>query len=99
MRKFVLVALLSLPVSALADEALLKKYSCTACHQTQAKVVGPSYKMVADKYRDRADAQSYVAGKIRAGGKGVWGQIAMPAQAQVSEADAQVMAKYILSVR
>jgi len=99
MNKFLLPIILLFPLSAQADDALLKKSNCVACHQAQAKVVGPSYKMIADKYRDRKDAVDYLAGKIRAGGKGVWGQIPMPAQAQVSEADAKILAKHILATK
>ena len=40
-----------------------------------------------------------LAKKIRAGGVGVWGQMPMPPQAQVSEADAKTLAEYILTVK
>lgn len=74
--------------------ALLNKYSCTACHAADAKMVGPSFKEIAKKYADRADALAYLSGKIRAGGVGVWGQIPMPPQS-LSEADAEVIAQWL----
>jgi len=98
MNKILFPLILALPLTAQADEALLKKYNCTACHQTAVKVVGPSYKMVADKYRGQPMTDK-LATKIRAGGAGNWGQIPMPPHPQVTEADAKTMATYILGIK
>ena len=81
-----------------ADEALLKKNNCMACHAVDKKVVGPAYKDVAAKYKGQAVADR-LAAKIRAGGSGVWGTMPMPANTQVSEADAKKMAAWILNVK
>ena len=70
-----------------------------ACHAVDKKLVGPSYKAVADKYRGQTDAADKLAKKIRAGGAGVWGAIPMPPHPQVSEADAKTMATYILNTK
>jgi cytochrome c len=82
-----------------ANEALLKKNNCMACHAVDKKLVGPSYKAVADRYRGQADAADKLAKKIRAGGAGVWGPMPMPPHPQVSEADAKTMATYILNTK
>ena len=96
----VLIASLALvATSAFADDALLKKNNCIACHAADKKLVGPSYKAVADKYRGQSDAADKLAKKIRAGGSGVWGAIPMPPHPQVSEADAKKMATYILNTK
>ena len=71
-----------------AAQALLQKYSCTACHAMDKKLVGPSFADIAKKHANKVD---YLAGKIRAGGSGVWGPIPMPAQA-LSEAEAKTIA-------
>lgn len=63
-----------------APSALLAKYTCTACHGMDKKVVGPGFTEIARKYADKADRQAYLAGKIAAGGAGVWGTIPMPPQ-------------------
>jgi len=73
---------------------LLNKYTCTACHALDNKLVGPSFKDVAKKHGERADAVAYLTGKIRQGGVGVWGQIPMPAQA-LSDADAATIAQWL----
>ncbi len=75
--------------------SIMQKYACMACHAVDAKLVGPSFKEVAAKQGARADAQAYVAGKIKAGGSGVYGQIPMPAQS-ISAEDAQLVARWLL---
>ncbi len=74
--------------------ALLNKNGCNACHTVDAKLVGPAFRDIAKKYAGQADAASYLGGKIRAGGSGVWGAIPMPAQA-LSEADARAIAQWL----
>jgi cytochrome c len=83
--------------AAQADEALAKKYGCMACHQVDKKVVGPSYKDVAAKYKGKADAPAMLAGKVKKGGSGVWGPVAMPPHPQVSDADMQKIIKWVLA--
>ena len=74
--------------------ALAQKHSCTACHGVDNKIVGPSFRDIAKKYAGRTDAVAYLAGKAKAGGSGVWGAIAMPAQA-LGEADAKAIAQWL----
>ena len=95
--KALIVSLALIATPALADQALLKKNNCMACHAVDKKLVGPSYKAVADRYRGQSDAADKLAKKIRAGGSGVWGPIPMPPHPQVSEADAKTMATFILN--
>jgi cytochrome c len=80
-----------------ASEALAKKHNCLACHATDKKLVGPSYKDVAAKYASDPSAQAKLAEKVKKGGQGVWGQIPMPPNAQVPDADVQALVKWILS--
>jgi S-disulfanyl-L-cysteine oxidoreductase SoxD len=75
-----------------APTALLAKYACTACHGMDSKVVGPGFGEVARKYADRADRKDYLAGKIVAGGAGVWGAIPMPAQTLTADEAQQIAA-------
>ncbi len=89
------LTVMSAPV--LADEALAKSKNCMACHAVDKKLVGPSYKDVAKKYGGDAKAVDALAAKIVKGGSGVWGAIPMPANPQVSEADAKKLAAWVLS--
>ncbi|MBA4176530.1 MAG: cytochrome C [Leptothrix sp. (in: Bacteria)] len=74
--------------------ALAAMYTCTACHGAENKIVGPGFKEIAVKYAGRADAESYLAGKIKSGGQGVWGAIPMPPQA-LPETDAKTLAAWL----
>lgn len=75
---------------------LLKRQACTACHAANNRIVGPSFSEIVGKHGARADAASYLAEKIKAGGVGVWGQIPMPAQPGLKDDEAAVLAKWIL---
>lgn len=77
-----------------AVQALLAQHSCTACHAADSKLVGPSFKDIGARHGARADAQAYLAGKIKSGGSGLWGQVPMPPQS-LSEEDAQAIAKWL----
>ena len=61
-----------------ADEALAKAKNCMSCHAIDKKIVGPAYKDVAAKYKGDAKAPAALAAKIKAGGKGSWGEVPMP---------------------
>ncbi len=81
-----------------ADEALAKAKNCMTCHGIDKKLVGPSYKDIAAKYKADAGAAAMLAGKIKAGGKGVWGAVPMPPN-KVTDEEAQKLAKWVLSVK
>jgi cytochrome c len=93
------LSLAAAPALAQDVQKLLREKACVACHAPDKKLVGPSHKEVADKYRSRKDAEAYLAKKIREGSTGAWGQVPMPPNATVSEAEAKALAKYILSLK
>ena len=84
---------------ARADEALAKKHNCAACHTVDKKSVGPAYKEVAKKYAGQKDAEAKLADKVKKGGTGVWGQIPMPPNAAVPDADVKSLVKWVLSLK
>jgi cytochrome c len=84
---------------ALADEALAKKYACTACHAIDKKLVGPAYKDVAAKYKGDAKAAENLAVKVKKGGSGVWGPVPMPPNPNVPDADVAKLVKWVLSAK
>lgn len=83
--------------SAFAQADLAKSKNCMACHAIGSKLVGPAYKDVAAKYAGQKDAEAKLAAKIIKGGAGVWGPVPMPANTQVSEAEARSLAKWVLA--
>ena len=101
MKKALLFLSLSatLATPALADLQLAQSKNCMACHAVDKKVIGPSFKDEAPKYKDTKGAVDLLAGKIVKGGSGVWGPIPMPANTQVNEADAKKLAGWILQTK
>ena len=81
---------------AMADEALAKAKNCMACHAIDKKIVGPAYKDVAAKYKGDAGAVDKLASTVKAGGKGVWGEIPMPPN-NVTPDEAKKLVTWILS--
>ncbi|APR03342.1 c-type cytochrome [Thauera chlorobenzoica] len=82
---------------AFASADLAKAKNCMACHAVDKKLVGPAYKDVAAKYAGQADAAAMLATKVQKGGVGAWGQIPMPPNPQVNDADAKALVAWILS--
>ena len=84
---------------ALAQADLAQKKNCMACHATDKKLVGPAYKDVAAKYAGQKDAVDKLAEKVMKGGSGVWGPVPMPANPQVTAAEAKQLAQWILTLK
>jgi cytochrome c len=84
---------------AMANPELAKAKNCMACHAVDKKLIGPAYKDVAAKYASDKDATPKLVKKVREGGVGVWGQIPMPANPQVSADEATTLVKWVLSLK
>lgn len=82
---------------AFASKELAQKNNCMACHAVDKKLVGPAFQEVAKKYTGQKDAVITLAASIKKGGSGKWGQIPMPAQATLSDADAKSLATWVLA--
>ena len=87
-----------LAAPARADEAMAKKYNCLACHQTDKKLVGPSYKDIAKKYKGQSGAAAMLADKVKKGGSGVWGPVPMPPNPAVPDADVKKLVDWIMKM-
>jgi cytochrome c len=84
---------------AWANPELAQKKNCLACHAINQKVIGPAYKDVAIKYAGQPDAVAKLVPKVMKGGAGVWGAVPMPANPQVSEAEAKQLVQWILTLK
>lgn len=84
--------------SSLAGQALVQASDCLRCHGMDRRYVGPSFRQIADRYREQPDAADYLARKIREGSVGVWGRTVMPRHPQVTEAQSLDMARWLLSL-
>ncbi len=85
------------PATLMPPADLFKKQNCFACHATNSKLVGPSLAEIAIKYKAQANSDTTLTDKVLKGGAGVWGAIPMPAQSQLSAADAQALVTWILT--
>lgn len=93
------IAAIAATAPAVADEALAKEKKCSSCHAMDKTKVGPSYKAIAKQRKGDKDAEAKMVSVIMKGGKGSFGDQAMPAMAGVSEAEAKKLASWILSVK
>ena len=75
-----------------APTALLEKNACMACHGMEQKLIGPAFSEIGKKHAGQVD---YLAGKVKAGGSGVWGSTPMPPQPNLSDADAKLIAQWL----
>lgn len=73
---------------------LTQRHACVACHGMSNKIVGPSFRDIAGKYADRADAATYLAAKIKSGSSGIWGSVEMPPQS-LGETEAMTLARWL----
>jgi cytochrome c len=78
---------------------LIGANDCMTCHAIDKKVIGPAYIDVAKKYENTPAVIDTLVAKIKHGGKGNWGEIAMTPHPDLPDADAQEMVKYILSLK
>jgi len=79
-------------------ESLVKASDCKTCHHPTNKIIGPSHTEVAQKYEFTQANVTLLANKIISGGSGVWGEIPMTPHPDISQADAEKMARFVLSL-
>ena len=85
--------------AASASADLAKTKNCTACHAVDKKLIGPSFKDIAAKYASDKEAVAKLSKKVREGGTGVWGQVPMPANPQVSADEAATLVKWVMTAK
>ncbi|OYW18341.1 MAG: hypothetical protein B7Z54_06330 [Sphingobacteriales bacterium 12-47-4] len=79
--------------------AIEVKQNCNTCHKIDEKLIGPSYKDIANKYENNDEMVAMLAKKVIEGGQGVWGEIPMAAHPELPEEDAKAIVKYILTFK
>jgi cytochrome c len=96
----IVAALALAPVGASAapvDDAM-NKAGCMACHTKDKKVVGPSFKEIAAKYKGQ-DVVAKLVDKVRKGGSGVFGPVPMAPNPpdKINDADLKAAIELILA--
>ena len=93
-----LTAVVATPVMAAEGIELLTGKDCLACHKVDAKLVGPSYKDVAAKYKGDAEAPAKLVAKIKSGGSGNWGTMPMVPHPTIPDEELKKIVAWILSL-
>jgi len=78
---------------------LLNRNACLGCHAVDKQVVGPAFREIATRYKADASAGVKLAQKIKAGGQGVWGQVPMPPNPGLSDAEVKLLVDWVLAQR
>lgn len=93
---FAALALLApLTVFAAADADLARMRGCFTCHTLEGKAIGPSFKDIARRYKADKGAEARLAVRIKNGGSGAWGKLAMPAS-PLTDAEARQLARWTM---
>ncbi|MCB5188514.1 c-type cytochrome [Methylobacillus caricis] len=84
--------------AAAPAEALAQKSGCLACHGVEKKMIGPSYKDIAAKYKGDKEAEARLINKVKTGGSGSWGAMPMPPNVHVKDEDIKTLVQWVLSL-
>lgn len=79
-------------------EQLVNANDCKTCHHQVNKIIGPSHLDVAKKYEFSQENVKLLAERIIKGSSGVWGDVPMTPHPDLPVADAENMARYVLSL-
>jgi cytochrome c len=78
-------------------EGLAKKHGCLGCHASTKKIIGPAFRDISEKYRNTPNSQNYLMLRVKNGGSGIWGVVAMPANKNMSDADLESIIQWVLN--
>jgi len=82
----------------ISGRILTQTMDCKSCHKETEKSIGPSFMQVSEKYMNDPKADTYLGEKIKKGGSGVWGDVAMAAHPNISQTDLQQIVTWVLSL-
>lgn len=78
-------------------QPILTKNACLACHAVENKLIGPSYREVAEKYAGDDSAAETIAQHIKGGSSGIWGPVPMPPNPGVSDEELAQIVTWIMA--
>jgi len=78
-------------------EGLAKKHGCLSCHAQNKKIIGPAFRDISEKYRNTPNAKNYLMLRVKNGGSGIWGVLAMPANKNISDTDLETITEWVLN--
>lgn len=75
---------------------MIKRSDCFTCHASKSKLIGPSFELIAKKYKLNEINSNRIAKNIINGSKGLWGNEAMPAHQLLKANEVKQMVNWIL---
>jgi cytochrome c len=97
-----LVAMIFAAPMVQASQALAMRSGCLGCHKTDAKLVGPAFQDIAQKYAGDADAVDRLVNKVKSGSAVgeplIWGTIMMP-PSSASEEHIRGVIQWIMTLK
>lgn len=75
---------------------VLSAYRCLACHDMQARKIGPAFLDVARRYRGQ-DVEDQLVERVTRGSKGVWGEVPAPPIPNASSYDMRELVRWIVT--
>lgn len=76
----------------------LDRSGCNTCHREEETTIGPGYREIAARYEPDKETITRLVEKVKTGGSGVWGEVAMIPHSHLEEKDIRPMVDYILSL-
>jgi cytochrome c len=84
------------PAELTAAQSAFSANGCTSCHDASSRIVGPALKEIAARYKGKK-VSTEVAKRIIEGSEGRWGNMPHPSNAALAQADAALLARWILA--
>jgi cytochrome c len=81
-------------------QQIAERNQCLGCHSKEKKIIGPSFKGIAQRYTNSKETFIYLANKIKNGGGGVWGVVPMPANRNnITDEEIQTIIQWIFTLK
>ncbi len=84
--------------------SIARQSGCLNCHSIGNSIVGPSWVLVAERYRTAPDARAMLIEKVKKGGTGSWsditgGAVMPPHEKRLSHEHISLMVDFILTLK
>ena len=74
----------------------MSKSTCLLCHASKAKLIGPSFDLIAERYNNDPAVIETLAKKVISGSTGTWGELVMPTHPDMETEKVKEMVRWIL---
>jgi len=86
-------------ISESGEQYWVERSGCATCHDPTEMTVGPSYEAIANRYEDTKENREMLAGRVKEGSTGTWGEAVMIPHPNLEKQDIEKIIKYMMSFR